>query len=129
ICCSGVVVVLFLVFYFLRLSWSSLLFGSGLLLVGAFALSLFLPAILASLLYGSQPGLVVIFLIMAVHWLWQERYRRQIVFIPGFARLKTGSSLIRGSSAPRASRPREASTVDSPASSSVHPAGASISQK
>jgi hypothetical protein len=47
-----------------------------------------------------------------VLWVWQERYRRQLVFIPGFTRLKVGSSLIRNGKSSK--RPREASTIDAP---------------
>ena len=126
VCCSGVIVALFLGLYLMRLAWSGMLLGLSVLVLGALALSLFLPATLPSLLYGIQPGVAVILLLMAVHWLWQERYRRQIVFIPGFARVKAGSSLVRGSSG---RRPREASTIDSPSSSNIHPAEASGSKK
>jgi hypothetical protein len=40
-----------------------------------------------------------------------ERYRRQVVFMPGFTRLKSKSSLIVNTPQPR---PREPSTVDAP---------------
>jgi len=41
-----------------------------------------------------------------------ERYRRQVVFMPGFTRVKSGSSLIRPGIS---NRKREVSTVDDPA--------------
>ena len=41
----------------------------------------------------------------------QQHYRRQVVFLPGFSRLKAGSSLVRDGSH---ARPREPSTIDAP---------------
>jgi len=67
------------------------------------------PSVLPQVLYGAQPGLVVLLVILAFQWMLQERYRRQVVFMPGFTRLKSNSSLIVNSP-----RPREASTVDAP---------------
>jgi hypothetical protein len=71
------------------------------------------PQLLGAVLYGSQPGLLVLAVVLGVQWLLQRRYRRQVVFLPGFKRLKQGSSMVRpGSSGPR---PRvEPSTVDAP---------------
>jgi hypothetical protein len=70
------------------------------------------PGVLSALLYGSEPGMVVLLLILAVQWMLQRRYRRQVVFMPGFTRLKTGSSLVRRESK---NQPRgEPSTVDAP---------------
>ena len=63
---------------------------------------------------GLQPGLLVTALLVCVHWLLKERYRRQLVFMPGFTRTKTGSSLVRNQNGTQV---REASTVDSPVNS------------
>ncbi len=71
------------------------------------------PGWLPTFLYGCQPGGVVLLLILGIQWMLQERYRRHLVFMPGFARLKTNSSLVRSS--PTTGR-REASTIDAPAS-------------
>jgi hypothetical protein len=73
------------------------------------------PALLPNLVYGGQPGLVVLVVILAIQWMLQERYRRQVVFMPGFTRLKSNSSLIRSGAA----RSREPTTVDAPATPSV----------
>jgi hypothetical protein len=56
--------------------------------------------------------------VLAVQWLMHQRYRRRVVFLPGFTRLK-GSTLIRGGGRPRG----EPSTVDAapPAPSSQKP--------
>jgi hypothetical protein len=76
--------------------------------VGALLAGLFWPGVLGAVLYGCQPGLLVLVPVLAVQWLMQRRYRRRVVFLPGFTRLK-GSTLIRGGAA----RPRgEPSTVD-----------------
>lgn len=115
--CSVPLVVLFLVLYFLRLSRASLAVVFGLIALGGLALALICPAMLPALFYGSQPALLVIVLMLVVLWLLQERYRRQLVFIPGFARLQPGSSLTKGSKIGK--RPRDASTVDAPVPSGV----------
>ena len=74
------------------------------------ALWVFRPTILFAIAYGCEPGAVVLLLALAFQWLLLERYRRQIVFLPSFRRVRTGSSLMR-TNAPR--RPAgEPSTVD-----------------
>jgi hypothetical protein len=69
------------------------------------------PGILPDVLYGCEPGLAVLVPILVVQWMVQKRYRRQLVFMPGFTRLKTGSSLVRAGANSRAAEP---STVDKP---------------
>jgi hypothetical protein len=66
--------------------------------------------LLTAVLYGCEPGLVALLIVAAVQWLLHHRYRRQVVFLPSFKRVKAGgSSLIHtGGNA----RPREPSTVD-----------------
>jgi hypothetical protein len=81
------------------------------------------PGILAAVLYGCQPGILVLAVVLGIQWVLHQRYRRQIVFMPGFTRLKSGSSLIRSGSR---NRPRgEPSTVDEP---QQPPAGSSLQQ-
>jgi hypothetical protein len=77
--------------------------------------SLFWPGVLGPVLYGCEPGALVLMLLLGLQWMLQQRYRRQVVFLPGFARMKPGSSLVRGGSSP-SPRPRagEPSTVDAP---------------
>ncbi len=87
--------------------WSSILSISlALALAG-----MWWPSGLPSILYGCEPGVLVLFVVLGIQWTLHQRYRRQVVFMPGFTRLKPGSSLIRGGSN---NRPREASTVDEP---------------
>jgi hypothetical protein len=69
------------------------------------------PAVLPAVLYGTAPGLFVLAVLLLLQWLLHERYRRQLVFMPGFTRVKAGSSLVRASSS---NRSREPSTIDSP---------------
>jgi hypothetical protein len=86
--------------------------------VGALLAGLFWPGVLGAVLYGCQPGALVLLPVLVVQWVMHRRYRRQVVFLPGFTRLKAGSSLVRGG------RPRgEPSTVDAvpPAPSSQKP--------
>jgi hypothetical protein len=75
------------------------------------------PGVLPAAAYGCEPGLLVLLLVLAGHWLLHRRYRRQVVFLPGFARHKTGSSLVRStgsSNRARAVPAREPSTIDEP---------------
>jgi hypothetical protein len=83
-------------------------------LVGLAAATTFFlwPGVLPAVAYGCEPGAAVLVPVLALQWVIHRRYRRRLVFLPGFTRLKPGSSLIRGGSG---SRPREPSTVDAPA--------------
>jgi hypothetical protein len=80
--------------------------------LGVAGTALFWPGVLPAILLGCEPGAAVLVVVLAIHWTVQRRYRRQLVFMPGFTRLKAGSSLLRGGTN---NRPREPSTVDGPA--------------
>ena len=67
--------------------------------------------LLSALLYGAAPGVLASVLLSFSQWLIQERYKRQLVFMPGFTRVKGGSSLIRPTGNQRAHEP---STIDAP---------------
>jgi hypothetical protein len=101
----------------LALFWAPVprgVFWSFLVLVGLVCAlgSVVEPQLAAAVAFGCEPGLVVLALVLGVQWVLQRRYRRQVVFMPGFTRLKTGSSLLRGG---KANRPRgEPSTIDAP---------------
>ena len=70
------------------------------------------PDAVPTVLYGCQPGALVLAAVLAVQWLRNRRYRRRVIFLPGFTRLKAGSSRSPGGDG----RPRgEPSTVDAPA--------------
>jgi hypothetical protein len=79
--------------------------------LGAAAVAVLWPGVMPAVVYGCEPGFAVLVLVVAVQWMLQRRYRRQLVFMPGFTRLKPGSSLVRAGSS---NRPREPSTVDVP---------------
>ena len=74
---------------------------------------LFWPTIFWAVVYGLEPGAVVLLGVIAFQWLRHRRYRRQIVFLPSFTRGRPGSSLLRKSSSHRPP-PGEPSTVDAP---------------
>jgi hypothetical protein len=81
--------------------------------LAAAGVGLFWPSVLAAVMYGCEPGVAVLLLVLGSQWLLHQRYRRQVVFLPGFKRTKSGSALLRGGSS---NRPRtgEPSTVDAP---------------
>jgi hypothetical protein len=108
--CSLSVLVVGLGLYFLPLR-RVLFWAVGLLVcLSAVIVGMFWPGVLAFVLYGCEPGLVALVLVLLLQWLLHRRYRRQVVFMPGFTRLKAGSSLIRkGSSNQQRGEP---STVD-----------------
>jgi hypothetical protein len=95
--------------------WRSALRGVAAVVFGAGAIAagLWWPTTLAAVLYGIEPGAVVLAAVVAVLWVMQRRYRRQVVFMPGFSRPPAGSSIVRNGSSQR--RRVEPSTVDSPA--------------
>ncbi len=123
--CSGALLAIGLALYVLPLArpvvWVIVVaLGLGLLAVG------FLwPGWIPALVFGCQPGLVVLLILLGIQWMLHESYRRQLVFMPGFTRLKGNSSLIRtgvnvtgvsvsGVSGTGVGGRREASTIDSP---------------
>jgi hypothetical protein len=110
--CSGVVLAAGLALMLLPLArWFFGLVVTALIACGA-ATALLWPALVPPILYGCEPGLGVLAALIVVQWLLQERYRRQVVFLPGFARKPVGSSLTR---AGQPASKREPSTVDAPA--------------
>jgi hypothetical protein len=90
---------------------------AGLTLTAAIAL-LFWPTTLWAILYGCEPGAVVLLGVLALQWTVYQRYRRQIVFLPSFSRGRAGSSLLRKTSSHRPAK-GEPSTVDAPPPSGV----------
>lgn len=73
-----------------RAVWWLVLLG---LTAGILILSVMVPDQLARVLYGIQPGVLILLVILLVQWFLHRRYRRQIVFLPSFTRLKSGSSV------------------------------------
>jgi hypothetical protein len=124
---SGTLLVLFLALFFLRRSRLVVLLLLGGFALAGLALALSCPAVLPALFYGAQPALAIMLFVLVVHWLQHERSRRQLVFIPGFTRVKGGSSLMR--TAKSSKRPREPSTVDAPPPSDVVGSASSVSKK
>lgn len=78
--------------------------------VGIVALGLFHENLLPAIFVGAQPGLAVLLLIVAGHWIIQERTRRNAQHVPAFSRVPLGSTLIR-----TAPKPHSPSTIDAPA--------------
>lgn len=107
--CSGALLVLALGLLYAPMAASLRVIGAALAALAALALTLWWPALLPPLALGLQPGLAVLILVVLAQKFLQERYRRQVVFLPSFTRV-TGSSA--GRTGPR--RSREASTIDAP---------------
>jgi len=83
--------------------------GLGLIALSA---AMFWPGIAPAVIYGCEPGIVVVTGLLGAQWLIHQRYRRQVVFLPGFTRVKSGSSIIRARAPARMLEP---TTVDAPA--------------
>lgn len=108
LCCSGILLV-----FGLGLTLPSRLrvflwFLAGLLVPAFIVISMLWPSVFYAVLYGVQPGVVILVILFLVQWLLQLRYHRQVVFLPGFTRVKSKSSLVQ----PERVRPRAPSTVD-----------------
>jgi hypothetical protein len=115
--CSGVLLLLGLGLNFAPLSHVTFWATVVVLGAGVLAAAVLWPAALPAVLSGCIPGAAVLLLLLGFQWLLHQHYRRQVVFLPGFKRVKSGSSLLRGSS----NRSREPSTVDVPNSNSSPP--------
>jgi hypothetical protein len=73
------------------------------------------PRLAAQVLAAGQPGIAVFVCVLAVRWALQHRYRRRILFLPGFTRTQSpGSSARRSINVGSLVEP---STIDVPASS------------
>jgi hypothetical protein len=118
--CSGTLLLVGISLLFLPLPRSVFWLVLGLLGLALLMAGLLWPATLPALVFGCEPGLLILLLLLGVQWLVQERYRRQVVFMPGFSRSSANSSHSSGSG----KRPREVSTVDAPAPSGVVPSPA-----
>ncbi len=90
----------------------------ALLAAGLLTIALLRPGVLGAVTYGAEPGIVVAALVVGTQWLLHRRYRRRLVFMPGFTRLKSGSSLIRPGSSHSRSR-GEPTTVDAAAAAAA----------
>lgn len=66
-----------------------------LLAAAVVGVGLLAPGLLVSIVYGAEPGLAVLLVVLLVQWLLQHSYRRRVVFLPGFRRVKAGSSQAR----------------------------------
>ncbi len=68
------------------------------------------PSTLPAVIYGCYPAALVLLVVVCAQWMVQQRYRRRLIFMPGFTRVAAGSALVRGNGSRLA--PREPSTVD-----------------
>jgi hypothetical protein len=109
--CSLVVLAFGLLLYTYPPRFPLLVLSVGIALVLMFAVVA--PGLWLAVVYGMQPGLAVLIVVLGVLWVQQRRWRRQVVLMPGFTRLRGGGSSLVRSSLVR--QPREQpSTVDAP---------------
>jgi hypothetical protein len=92
---------------------SRYLFWTGVVILSTVvtASGVYSPAALPAIAYGCEPGALVLLVAIAAQWTLHRRYRRQVAFMPGFTRVKNGSSLIRRGNS---NRPHDPSTIDEP---------------
>ena len=109
--CSGFFLVLTLGTFFSPAPRWAFWLVLALLGVALASFAVVFPAAWPGVAFGLQPGILLLLVFITMHWLLQERYRRQLVFLPGFTRAKPGSTITRSNAAVRA---RESSTVDAP---------------
>lgn len=88
--------------------WAALVAGAAIVVL----CGLFRPELLAAVLHGCQPGAAVLVPLIGLQWYLHHRQRRQMLFLPGFARARSGATAPRSGvgTAPRG----EPSTVDAP---------------
>src|SRR5262249_29495277 len=93
--------------------FSAAVFGSCLAVgaLGSVIVAVLWPDLLPAIGYCLEPGAVMLLAVFGVQWLLQQRYRRRLIFMPGFTRLRAGSALTAAGSG---IRPRDPSTVDQP---------------
>jgi hypothetical protein len=92
------------------------------LLLAAGVAGIWWPGTIPAVVFGCEPGLVAGVVILSLQWMLHQRYRRRVVFLPGFTRLKSRSSIVRKEQTNRTGG--EPSTVDAPPprfESSVNP--------
>jgi hypothetical protein len=110
--CSLVFLLLSLGLSFAPLTRGHLWFVVILFAVAGGIASILGPSSVPAIVYGCEPGAVVLLVILGIQWVLHHRYRRQVVFLPSFTRLKPGSSLSRRDS--NARKGAQPSTVDAP---------------
>lgn len=108
--CSGTALVLGLLVLLTPLP--RIVIGIVVMIVGfaMIALGLMHEYLLPVLMMGCEPGIAVLMIVAAIQWALQERYRRQLVFMPTFSRVPPSSTVVRNQSKP----PRDPSTIDAP---------------
>jgi hypothetical protein len=108
--CSGLLLAMGLAFYLLPLPRTLLWLAALGLGTGVLAGGLLWPGLIPALVFGCEPGALVLIVLVGIQWMLQKTYRRRLVFMPGFNRRKANSSLIRAANNNR----QEAPTIDAP---------------
>jgi hypothetical protein len=108
--------------------------GAVVLALGLVWLAAVRPDALALVSFTAEPGLAVLSVVLVARWWARRRYRRRVLFLPGFARptvdpvrvhrgtVATESSLVRNGVGTSRVR-REPSTIDGPAEGLGLPTG------
>jgi hypothetical protein len=108
--CSLALLAVGLSLYFVAWPRGVLWFLVGMCALVIAGIGLIWPGLLAAVCYGCQPGVLVLLLFLGVQAYLHRRYRRKVLFLPGFQRRQTGSSLLTTGIRPSG----QPSTVDAP---------------
>jgi len=109
--CSGILLALGLALFVVPLSRTVFWLAAAFVGMALAGIALIWPEWVPAVAFGCQPGALVLVLVLGIQWLLKESYRRRLVFMPGFARVKGNSSLIRHGNV---GNRREPSTIDAP---------------
>jgi hypothetical protein len=96
-------VLLALGFFLLFVPLARLIFWAVLVSLGmmAVALELLWPEMFSAIVFGCEPGIVVLILATVIYGALHHRYRRRVILLPGFTRVKPTSSVIRSGGSER----------------------------
>jgi hypothetical protein len=86
-------------------------------------LGLWEPWLLLAIFFGFQPGLLVLVCVMLVLWIRQQCWQRQVILLPGFARVATGSVTQPRSAVSKQKRPSTVNALGSLPGQESEPSG------
>jgi hypothetical protein len=112
--CSFVILVIGFLLYYRPVRMQTLGLIAIPFIIGLGILAQVWPGILTTLVYGCEPGLAVLVVVLAVQWIAAHRHRRRLLFMRGFSHPRNGSSSHKSKLAGAGRSAVEPSTVDAP---------------